>query len=578
MIPVIINPINPSTTAPAVGITALGISSNAPQVPPNISSIPAGSFLQGFVLNRDGSGNPVLRTDQGDFSLQSSLFLKIGSSVLVRIDASGSNFRAHITEVDGQKVNADTKPTTTTNQQKSGNDQIVRSGWIPSADNNTSASKSAELNAILLTPNSAATAAQLKVGTALLVRLFNIQLPSSNHQATTSQSPATSGNATPTATQNTSTQNTAGNPTQTSVANNPLPTTNAAAQTPTATSNAPLNAYQATTQTGSNTTNPTPTTILLPNANPQNTAAQTIPTQAMLLTVIGQERDGEPVLQTPFGLIKITSNVTLATGTQVQATLANANTAGSSTVLQSPENAASLASLTQKWPSLSQILNILTEANEGVLPTQLASLLPQIQLSPTQVQVNNNGGAGLFMFMAALQGGDFRSVLGEKSIKQLEKLGHTSLLNKAEGEFQALSKLATSAPQQGWQTMFLPMLVEGQVEMMRWFTKREQEKDKDGKRRIDAVTRFIVEVSMSQLGDIQLDGFFKIQEQATNQFELIVRSHQPLDANVQRDIQAIYQEAQQITGVSGSVVFQASEHFPTLPLEDILGNPPDVFA
>lgn len=568
MIPVIITPINPTTGAPAVSINAAGVSGNAPQVPGAISALPAGSFLEGFVLNRDSAGNPTLRTSLGDFLLQSNLFLKIGSNVTVRIDASGQNFRAHIVEVDGQPVNPEPKTPVPVLPEQPQDDQIIRSSWIPQTGGRPDTSAPAELNAILLAPNSEANALQLKQGVPLLVRLFNLQLPAPP-PSNTIQSPATQ---TTTATSSYPNVQTSSAPITSS-----NPAVNLAPPAPPAAASA-----TAPPVTSATIPLPLPSSSSMPApviADTQGTIppAQVIPKQAMALNVIGQERDGEPVLQTPFGLIKITSGVTLATGTQIQATLALAN-ADAEAVLTTSKESTPLASLAQKWTSLTQMLNILTEANEGTPPATLTSILPQLQIGQSQIQLNaNQAGANLFLFLAALQGQDFRSVIGEKQIKQLEKLGHTSLLKQAEGEFQMLAKLVTQPPQQGWQSMFMPVLVNGQVEMMRWFTKRDQEREKDDKKRVGAVTRFIVEVSLSQLGDIQLDGLFK-QKDNGRQFELVVRSHHPLDADIQQNIRQIYQEAQATTGVTGSVLFLSAEQFPPLPLEGILGSPPDVFA
>lgn len=569
MIPVIITPINPATGAPAVGISAAGISGNAPQVPAAVAALPPGSYLEGFVLNRDSAGNPTLRTSLGDFLLQSNFFLKIGSSVVVRVDATGSHFRAHIVEVDGEPVAPENRPANNTapQQEKPLDDRIVRSQWLPVTNDRTGASNPTDLNAILLSPNTNAAAAGLKAGAALLVKLFNLQLPLpvvSPANAPALGQPATS----PTATATTSYANQAYNPSGAATAGNPP---QPAPTLPLTVTSTPANVASAPDL---------PDSPIVPS--PQNvTASQNalqIPKEAMQLSVIGQERDGEPVLQTPFGLIKVTSGVTLTSGTKLQATLSLAGAEGSAALLATPDESTPLTSLAQKWTSLTQIFQLLMDAHEGALPATLVSHLPQLQTAQGQVQVNiQNAGAGLFLFLAALNGGDFKSIIGEKDVRLLEKLGQTSLLNRAENEFGMLARLASQPPQQGWQTMFLPVLVNGQVEMMRWFTKREREKDKDGKERLDGVTRFIVEVTMSQLGDIQLDGLFK--KHANNQqFELVVRSHLPLDAGIQQEIQQIYQEAQSVTGVKGSVIFVSAERFPPLPLEDILGNPPDVFA
>src|SRR5690348_9214813 len=91
--------------APVQGVQAGSAASSASGagggVPPALATLPPGSLVNGFVLNRDTQGNPVLRTIIGDFLLQSDFFLKIGSDVVVRVNATGNNFRASIVSVDG---------------------------------------------------------------------------------------------------------------------------------------------------------------------------------------------------------------------------------------------------------------------------------------------------------------------------------------------------------------------------------------------------------------------------------------------------------------------------------------------
>ena len=67
-----------------------------------ISALPPGTTLSGFIINRDASGNPVLRTENDDVVFESQFFLKIGSEVEIRVQSSGGNSIARILSVNGQ--------------------------------------------------------------------------------------------------------------------------------------------------------------------------------------------------------------------------------------------------------------------------------------------------------------------------------------------------------------------------------------------------------------------------------------------------------------------------------------------
>jgi hypothetical protein len=87
-------------------------------------------------------------------------------------------------------------------------------------------------------------------------------------------------------------------------------------------------------------------------------------------------------------------------------------------------------------------------------------------------------------------------------------------------------------------------------------------------------TRFVVEVDLTQLGELQLDGFVRKQEKDV-QFDLVLRSLTPLEPEVQQDIFEIYNATGAITGYKGSLTFQAVREFPVNPMEDIAGNEND---
>jgi len=88
---------------PAITIQTLTVSPSAPdagQVPNAIANLAPGTLVEGFVVNRNAQQQPILRTSLGDILVQSELFLKTGSQVVIRIDPS-VNGRARIITVDG---------------------------------------------------------------------------------------------------------------------------------------------------------------------------------------------------------------------------------------------------------------------------------------------------------------------------------------------------------------------------------------------------------------------------------------------------------------------------------------------
>lgn len=72
---------------------------NTPGANP-LANVPSGTTIEGFVVNRDAQSNPILRTPLGDLRITSDVFLKTGSEVVFRVDATQTSL-ARIVTVDG---------------------------------------------------------------------------------------------------------------------------------------------------------------------------------------------------------------------------------------------------------------------------------------------------------------------------------------------------------------------------------------------------------------------------------------------------------------------------------------------
>ena len=589
LIPVQLQPIQTSATSPLPNIgNFLGVSSNAPQVPPALTSLPPGTTLRGFVLNRAPGGTPVLRTEFGDFLVQSKAFLRIGAEVAIRIRASGANFRADIVEIDGKPVTEENAkaagrqgPSSTSpaaseraDAWQARQDRIQQTQQLPTLDNQGNVRGNFQFQGVLLNPTTdAVNKLQLRQGAALIIRLFNLQLPTGSAPSNP-PSPPTTPATQAVATQNHLAAGTQGN--TPASGNQAQPTT--AGSTNSATSNTtkvaqqyqqlqPTTSTASTSATVQNTTNPT---VL-----PQNTHA---------LNVIGHEQDGDPVIQTPFGLVKITSKTSLPTGSVLQAQIsldpnaqANPSTATQTTamgdIVPTP-----LIRLSQSWPALEQILQFLQtdQATGGVnqaaisgLPQVLVNSSANIQVQPIQFS------SGLFIFFAALGGGDFRNFLGAQNISKLQQAGKTSLLNQAQADFAQLARLAGDSSSQ-WQANLFPVAVGGQVEMVHWFTRRHGRNHDENTNEPEA-TRFIIEMNTSMLGELQLDGLYRLQDE-NKKLDLVLRSYTELDSETKQAIMQIVTEVNDITGLHGSITFQSAQQFPEHPMEEVLKDIPDIMA
>lgn len=601
--------------------------STATTVPPALAVMPAGSILKGFVLNRDASGNPVLRTDKGDFSVQSSVYLKIGSDVVVHVEAGGKNFRANIVSVDGHTLaeEANAPP-----PDESVEDVITRSPLARASQAGAGRGAAMDLmlpsemnrpqfSGVVLTPNPALSSAApgaaapgapaLQPGAALALTLSEVHmphalpaspalLPSAAAPAASSSAPAlpAAEETAPQALPGASAPNQSAAPASSRPAEGAVLPGYAAYGKPLGfTSAAPMPTAPDATQAGAsltgnalsgNAASPLPAQPTLPQLQaflraPAGTELL-IPAQAM-----GVEATGEPLVQTPLGLVRLNipasalpqgANLAMIASFAApqDAALAEAEPAFTTPLL--PRAAA-----TGSWGSLQTLMAAL---GAGAMIPGIPAPAAQAPRAQDAKRENDKEeeplGKGLMFFFSALKGGDFRQFIGDTNYRQLIARGHGETLARAEEEFTQLSQHLRDSAAQAWQSFFFPVMDESQVRMNRFHFKRggKRGEGKDG--HAPDPTRFVVEVDLSALGEMQLDGFVRFEgaaESSNTRFDLIIRSHKPLDEDAQRDLIGIYHSTGELTGYTGTLQFQVARDFPVHPLDEMEGpHAPEIMA
>jgi len=632
-------------------------------------SLPVGSTLSGFIINRDSAGNPILRTQNGDVLFESNLFLKIGSEVSIRIQNTGGSTLARILSINGQPPEiALAQPSSLTDtpddvllnamgtsRTAAANPVNISASSTPAATvapsaiisaNSTLNVSPSSLTAVLLSdaPPAATTWGNTNVvpaGSQLTLRLLALnpqtpgQQPGQNTQATATPvvSGATLAAQTPT--------NVTGNPQLYAVyaraAGVPLTTTarstNTTPAAPTAGTISTLDTpeiVQPTTlnNTAANTVatqaagtqQQLPATPVLPSANnavpviaaspvPVKTdpladvdplavtpspAATTIATnttnhedspplpyyrppqqgQVVVGVVIGHEPTGEALLQTPVGVLRLPPGTNLATGSQLTVEIDTINPPAQAlpAATLTGATAAPITELSQQWSSLQHIFQLLAgrlgTSDMGVIFPQMAILGEN---APSTAATRPDFSSGLLFFASALKGGNIRDWLGRDNTQWLDDNGHGQLLQKASSEFSAMAQQFTRPPEGHWQSLFFPVAVENELQQMRLFVKRERKNSEQSASRAvnpEDDTRFVLEMELSQLGQMQMDGFVK-RQQSQMQFDLVVRSHTALPKEVEQDILEIYQSTGELTGYKGTIQFQTVKAFPVNPMEEL---------
>ncbi|CAO3453258.1 hypothetical protein [Azospirillum argentinense] len=260
-------------------------------------------------------------------------------------------------------------------------------------------------------------------------------------------------------------------------------------------------------------------------------------------TVAGSTPQGQPILATPQGMLALNVQASLPQGSAVTAALTDPTRA-----LQTapPPLAAEPGPLSERdWPAMRQLLSALAGVDRSAAQALIGTVMPQ---------PNRKLGAAMSFFLSAIRGGDARGWLGEDAASALEKSGHGSLLSQLEREFRSLQQQAGDPLPGDWRPYTLPMLdANGLLPIKLHIHPINPEEDgKTGRKGGDKGSRFLLDLDLSRLGPMQLDGLVQ-----PNRFDLILRSHTPLTPEIRLDLIQIFADSIRAVGYIGGLSFQS---------------------
>ena len=267
--------------------------------------------------------------------------------------------------------------------------------------------------------------------------------------------------------------------------------------------------------------------------------------QTLTGVVSGTQAGGLPIVETPLGPLTLAGGNPPPEGSRV---ILNVTSAPLPPATPEPLLDKAQLSLRQAlfvdrhWPALNEAVEELARAAPNAAQHLLHTALPR---------PDGNMTANILFFLSAVRGGDLRSWLGDSPTRVLQRI-NPSLLNRIREDMGQLSRLADEPTASDWRTFMIPFLNGSQLEQIRLFT-RPQPEDEDNEV-TGPGTRFIVDVTLSKLGHIQLDG---LVDQAHRRLDMVVRSDSHLPPDMRNDIRHLYEQSGEITGYRGGVGFQA---------------------
>lgn len=197
---------------------------------------------------------------------------------------------------------------------------------------------------------------------------------------------------------------------------------------------------------------------------------------------------------------------------------------------------------TLSWPVMDDLIQTLAQ----ISPASANTLLRAIPSPGNPAQM----GPALMLFMAAVRAGDFSGWLSDKKIDALTRAGKSNLVTQLTQDGSALSRASTESISGDWRGMMIPIHWQGEVHKTMLYTHQDNQHTSD-QTEDGGHTRFIFDLSLSHMGNIQIDGLVRGER-----FDMIVRSEHPFSVVMQSAMRSAYALALEDTSLHGDITFQ----------------------
>jgi hypothetical protein len=263
--------------------------------------------------------------------------------------------------------------------------------------------------------------------------------------------------------------------------------------------------------------------------------------------VTGNTIQNQPIVRTPHGLIALETKAQMQEGAQVKLEILSASRPNPAASIEKPLPATQLEQgVGKNWPALEDTVKILNQSNPAVADALQHSMLPK---------ADQRLAANMIFFLKALGRGNFKNWADDRVTKALSK-ARPELLKNLEMDFNQISTKAKTPNSTDWKIAYIPLQDNGQINQIRIAERDNKDEQKDGKE--DPGVRFVIDLNLSRLGPLQLDGLTK---QSNRMFDLIIRTKKPMAGFIRRDILDIYENAMDALGFNGRLSFQVTSTF-----------------
>lgn len=290
---------------------------------------------------------------------------------------------------------------------------------------------------------------------------------------------------------------------------------------------------------------------------PQPIRPSSLTVGSSLAATVVSSTPGNTIVSTEIGSVILATAETLPKGHRFMLELVGAPRPPPS------EDAHGSPLATRGWPALENVITLLKYESPELHRTLIGSLL---------ARPDSTLAAGIVLFLFALKEGNITAWLGENTIRALAR-SRPELLARLKDDFRELSRVADDPGSGDWRVAVVPLNAQTAIDQLRILTRR---KKRDDPGETSESTRFVVDVTLSRLGRVQIDGLVRSKEK---RLDLVMRTAEPLPATMREDIRRLFAAATGATGIVGIVTFNAREDgFVEVQAEHLLRGSGEVIA
>ncbi|OIN87297.1 MAG: hypothetical protein AUJ12_02745 [Alphaproteobacteria bacterium CG1_02_46_17] len=204
------------------------------------------------------------------------------------------------------------------------------------------------------------------------------------------------------------------------------------------------------------------------------------------------------------------------------------------------------------WQSLQDLMLFLTQMQTGQnLQAANNSVSNLAAMIPSPAHPANLGALSMF-FLSIFRSGDTENWMPTDTLAALRQSSKgRSILGNLTTDLARMTRADNAPVMHDWRGTFIPFLWEQQIYKVPLYYKEmpneAQQENERKKRRL----RFLFDLSLSRMGDVQIDGFLD-----TARLDLIMRTKTPLSPPMQTRMKRLYTGAVEKSNMTGELSFQ----------------------